>query len=338
MQTVDKGYAPAQVLRIWGAKRRVVEKYRGLDLNLFVVFDALLRHRNVSRAAQSLGRSQSAVSHALSRLREHFGDELFIKTNEGVIATDRALELEDAVSQFVRHAEAALVRQAAFDPTQSTRRITLSISDMGELTVLPGLLAHLRRKAPNCTLRTVSVWGEPLEEMLAAGEIDLAISGPLKLSANVMQQKVFEHPWTVIAPMAAPFGDRISLTELGQAGHVVVTPTASDRYTIDALLEDRGVRRQAVISTPHFLSVPHLVAWSTNCIAVVPLHLARLHQNDGLVRVLTPDFELPKIQVTQYWHRRANRDPLNSWLRASIRDLLSGERAGLPVYPPTDGS
>jgi DNA-binding transcriptional LysR family regulator len=305
----------------------VIEKYKGFDLNLFVVFDALLRHGSVSRTAIELGRSQSAISHALGRLREHFGDELFIKTHEGVIPTERARELQSSVESFVEHAERALLRQAAFDPATSSRRIILNLSDLGEIRVLPPLRARIEKEAPNCVLQSVSLWGEELERRLAEGDIDLVITGPLKLSANIQQQKLFDHPWVVIAPPSLAIEDPIGREEFEAHGQIAVVPTASDKYTVDGLLEREGVRRRTVISTPHFLGVPHIVAAAGDCIAVVPEHLADLHRDAGLIKVLRFGFPMPPIEVHQYWHRRANRDPFNMWLRGVIRQLVSGATA-----------
>lgn len=295
-----------------------IERYRGLDLNLFVVFDALLRLRSVSKAAQSLGRSQSAISHGLTRLREYFGDDLFIKTHDGVQPTQRAIDLQDAVSRFVSHAEEALVQRAAFDPLSSRRRITLALNDVGELATVPPLLTALQSEAPNCGVQVVEAWGSDLDDGLASGAIDVSVSGPLNTSANVLQQKLYDHGYHVMVSADCPFDGTITLDQFARLRHVVAAPSRSYRFTVDGVLERQGLQRQAIVTTVHALTIPHIVRLSPDYVAIVPKRLGDIYAPSFGVKTLTPAFEMPKLEVFQYFHRRVRTDPFNAWLRGVV--------------------
>lgn len=153
------------------------EKLRQLDLNLLVTFDALLRHCNVSRAAEQLDVSQSAVSHALAKLRLLFRDPLFINTRNVMIPTPKAHEVSGTVFQIVALARTALLSEAPFDAAVTERTINLCLDDVGELTILPELLARLRTLAPRCSVRTLPAASTNLEKVIESGEADLGCVG-----------------------------------------------------------------------------------------------------------------------------------------------------------------
>ena len=295
-----------------------IERYRGLDLNLFVVFDALLRLGSVSKAAQSLGRSQSAISHGLARLREHYGDDLFIKTHDGVQPTQHALDLADAITRFVSHANEALLQHAAFDPASSSRQITLALNDVGELATVPPLLLALQTEAPNCSVHVIEAWGDDLDAGLASGAIDVAVSGPLNTSANVLQQKLYTHGYRVMVSDECPLENTITLEQFAAMQHVAAAPSRSYRFTVDDAFERQGLHRRTIVTTVHALPIPHIVRMSPNYVAVVPKRMGDTFTATFGVKTLRPEFEMPQLEVFQYFHRRVKTDPFNTWLRAMV--------------------
>ena len=293
----------------------MIEKYRGLDLNLFIVFDALLTHQNVSRAARSLGRSQSAISHALARLRAYFDDDLFVKTQGGIIPTERALELSEAVRTFVRHANNALLQAVQFEPGTARRQIKLALGDMGDLATLVPLLDALREEAPGCTLYSKPCSGDDLERALADGSMDIALTGPIKLSANILQQKLYDHRFSAIVARDSPLTGQISADQFSAMKEVLSVPPSDARRTLGELLDRAGVVRNVVVTTHHALIVPHIVASNPEFIAIVPYRLAYVYGQAMGLRTVSTDFELPTVSICQYFHRRVKNDPFNMWLR-----------------------
>lgn len=296
----------------------MIEKYRGLDLNLFIVFDALLQHGSVSRAARTLGRSQSAISHALGRLRTYFGDELFVKTQEGVMPTQRALELGEAVRTFVNYADAALLRAVPFDPKTSKRRINLALNDTGEMTTLVPLATTLREEAPGCTLYSEPCSGEQLEKALASGTLDLALGRTLNLSANINQQKLYDHAFSLIVARDSPLQGPVTPEQYNAMKEVVAVPPEGTRYTISDYLDQVGVKGNVAVTTHHGVVIPYVVASNPDYIAVVPRGLAYIYA-DGLgLKILDATFALPVIEIFQYFHRRVKNDPFSIWLRKLV--------------------
>ena len=299
-----------------------MDKHRHVDLNLFLVFDALLRCASVSKASQTLGVSQSAVSHSLKKLRTHFGDQLFLKTREGVAPTDKALALAEDVSRFVAFAQAAMVGPGQFDPSTAERVITLSISDIAELTFVPALLERLAIEAPGCSIRTIEAWDDDLRRGLEQGDIDLTVTARAKPHGDVLQQKLFEHRFVVVAGPGSDLEGEISLEEFSHRRQVVVDPARAPGANVDHVLARQGIIRNAAFTTSHWLIVPFILREQPSYVAVAPRRLAYAHAEFGL-KVLKTTFELPKIEVLQFWHRRANADNFNIWLRGVVREVVS---------------
>jgi DNA-binding transcriptional LysR family regulator len=296
-------------------------RYRQVDLNLFVVFDALIRTGSVSRTSKALGVSQGAVSQALAKLRVHFGDELFLKKSTGVAPTAAALALADHVRQFVALSEAALASRARFDPLVSDRDITLCMADMGEIRILPELLNEFRVVAPGCRVVILDLWGEELREGFESGRIDLAISARTPPPpGDILQQKLMEGGYAAVSSRESNFADEVSLADFATAPQVVVTPGRLDHARIDQMLELHGIRRNPVVSVANWLTVPHILEMCPSLLAVAPKFLAHAYRKFDL-KILKLAFDLPQIETYQFWHRRAHADPFNLWLRATVREV-----------------
>jgi len=298
------------------------ERLRRLDLNLLFVFEALLRTGGVTRAAETLDVTQSAVSHALSNLRNYFGDPLFVRSKDGVSPTQKAQMLAPAVFQITALSRDALFPEAWFDPLTAERVITLCVNDLGELTTMPLLIERLRQAAPRCTLRTVQMIGSELEVALENGTVDLALAGPLKFSGDVLQQKLYTQNFVVLANASSALKSPISLEEFEAAEQVVVIPSRVDVMPLNPALQDLGVVRKAYLTTPHTLVLPAIIRRNPSLISVIPRITSQtLGSLEGL-QMLETAFELPSFPIAQFWHRRFAADTFNVWLRALMRDLF----------------
>lgn len=179
-----------------------------LDLNLLVVFHHLLSHKRVSAVGTLLGMSQPAVSSALGRLRTSLGDELFLRTQNGMEPTPYALTLAEPVAQALGALQQALNVRAAFDPARSNRSFTLAMTDVGEMYFLPVLIDALTRRAPGVTLQVVSVTQPALKEEMAAGRIDLALGLLPQLQAGFYQQALFRQDYVALMRKGHPWHAR----------------------------------------------------------------------------------------------------------------------------------
>jgi DNA-binding transcriptional LysR family regulator len=296
-------------------------RYRQVDLNLLVVFNELIQNGSVLRASRSLGVTQGAVSQSLAKLRRHFDDELFIKTNTGVTPTAFAISVAEDVRQSIAFAEAALTGRARFDPAFSARDIRICMGDMGEIRVLPRLLSVFRKVAPRCRIFVLDLWGEELKEGLERGEVDLAINARGPPIGDVFQQKLYETNYLVLTSTANPLNHDLSNEDLSALRHVTVSPGRLEHLYLDDVLAQAGIRRNVVVRLANWVSVPHVLRSDPELVSIVPKYLATAYRDFDL-KSLKLAFALPGVEVFQFWHRRATSDPYNIWLRTQIRDLF----------------
>jgi DNA-binding transcriptional LysR family regulator len=307
-------------------------RLRQLDLNLLTIFDALLREQSVTRAAEGLGVTQSAISHSLNRLREFFDDQLFVKAPEGMVPTRKAEALRAAVIDVVAAIRQRILSEAAFDPATSRRAFTLCMTDMGELVFLPPLLKQLRALAPNCRVRTLQVPSEQIEGLLSTGEADLALGSIRTAPEGLYRQRLFMHSLvTIVSARNRDVGQRLTLRQFEKMSHVVVSLAGRHGDAYDSVIEEQGIKRTVFLATPHFLTVPLLLEREPDLIATVPLELANVFQRYGTVRVVRAPVELAPYALSQHWHPRFHHDPAVIWIRELVKLTFEG-------YPDHDRS
>ena len=287
-----------------------------LDIALLKAFVAVFDTRSVGQAAQRLQMSQPGLSTALARLRRVLQDPLFVKTPRGMEPTTRARNLNETVRSIVEAVESRLLAQPGFDPATSTREFRIALSDIGEGIYLPLALQQLAEAAPGVTLRSVSYDPRRLEEAMEAGEVDLAAGYfPDIRTGEFLHRRVGLHSFACIMRAGHPLaGTRPSMKQFTDMQHVVIEASGRSQEVLEKFFKSRRIRRRVVLHTPHFMSVPVIVA-STDVVATVPQALADfITTQQGLVQVPLP-FVPPTFQVNLYWHRSVHNDPGSRWLR-----------------------
>jgi len=294
-----------------------------VDLNLLVVLHQLLLDRQVSRAAVALGLSQPAVSNALRRLRGLLGDELFLRSPRGMVPTPLALGLAEPVADALRLLHGALNQPQGFAPAHTTRRVTLAMSDIGEITFLPPLLARLATLAPGLTLSTVRNTTQDLPEALASGQVDLAIGLLPQLQAGFYQRRLFSQRYVCLLRQGHALDKRrISLAEYSAAEHLVVVAAGTGHGQVDELLARAGVQRRVRLSVPHFVAVGHILQ-ATDLVATVPEKLAQSMAQPFGLRAVPHPAALPAVAINLFWHATVNQDPANQWLRGVLAEVFA---------------
>src|ERR1700722_10337859 len=221
---------------------------RAVDLNLLKAFDALSSERAVTRAASRIGLSQPAMSHAQSRLRGLFGDDLFVRTPGGMEPTARAREIAPLVSSAIERIEAALNLGAGFDPATSLATFTAGMGEYAEVALVGRLAQEFSRQAPKATLRLLSLHGGDAAEQLERGAIDVAVAHLRAMPPAIETTLLFRDPFVVAArngPPIAPPNAQAPLTVETYAAqnHVLVSPRGLTSGALDRLLVDYGQRR-----------------------------------------------------------------------------------------------
>ena len=291
---------------------------RGVDLNLFVVFEALLAERSVTRAARRLGMSQPAVSEALARLRRLLGDELFVRTPGGMSPTAKALDLGGPIGEALAGLRDALDAGAPFDPAAAKRTFRIAGSDYAEIVVLPALSALLRREAPGLDVRIVASDPSVAAELLDRGEADFAIDVFWKtLPKRFERARLMGERAVCLArrghPALAEGG--LTLERYLELPHVARSLTGRPhRGLVERALGERGLERRRAVTVTNVLVLPSLLA-DGELIATQPERVARLLARMADLELHEPPLPFQPWQVEIVWGRGAARDPAASWFR-----------------------
>ena len=298
-----------------------------VDLNLLPIALALYDELSVSRAAQTLGMSQPAVSMALRKMRATFNDPLFVRAPRGITPTPRAHALVAVARPLVTRLQEGLLAEEQFNPGVSTRPFTFALSDVGEMVFLPKLLERLRAQAPNASIRSVSMPPHQIAEGLEKGDIDLTIGYfPDLTRQSFFQQRLFTHHFACLIRAGHPLrAKRLTLEAFLAMEHAVVRAEGRSQEIFERFLERRKIRRKIVLLTPHFLSLPMVIARS-NLVTTVPhalaLYFSRLSPDLVIVR---PPFDIAGFDLKQHWHRKYHNDSRNQWMRKQVTQLFNDE-------------
>jgi LysR family transcriptional activator of mexEF-oprN operon len=290
-----------------------------------VVFTVLLRERNVTRAAQRLFVGQPALSASLKRLREAFGDPLFVRTSRGMTPTARAFALGAAITPFLAGVRDALKHSATFDAAGSDRVFHLGMSDSLEVALMPELMQRLAQAAPGIRLVSHASDRRTAPTQLDDGEIELAIGVIHEVPPWQRLQQLFE--WSFVCLYdARALGIRARRITLGQYlrhPHVITSFSAGLTGIVDEELTRLGHERTVIYSSPHFATSPHLLR-ALPAITTVPQHIAvRWRDAHGLTLSPLP-FQLPSYSVSMAWASAHDADPGLRWLRGQIEALFGG--------------
>ncbi len=301
----------------------VHDELAGVDLNLVLALDALLAERHVTRAANRLGLSQSAASHALARLRELLGDPLLVRGPRGVMEpTPRALTLAPRVHRALGEVAAALRRPEPFAPASARRTFQIAAGDYAELVLLPALAARIAAVAPGIDLFVRAV-PDDIPGAIARGDVDLVlaptrpsdVSGP-----GTYQRLLFEERFVCAVRRGHPAATRrLTLERYCALDHLLIAPRGTLGSFVDDALAPLGRQRRVAVAVPHFLIVPHVVA-STDLIVTLASRVATAFADSHKLAILKPPPELALVgfSMHQIWHERAHGDDAQKWLREQI--------------------
>lgn len=293
---------------------------RSLDLNLLLVFDAVMAERNVTRAADRVGLSQPALSNALTRLRGHLKDELFVRSPEGMRPTPRALELAAPIHEALASLEQAL-DPALFDPERSTRTFRIATNDYVASVLVPPLMARLGRIAPGIDLRIVPLGGR-MHELLDSQEVDFGCTSVGELPDRFEAREIVEDSYVVLMRPDHPLSEgRMTLQAFAKASHILVTPRGDPRGFVDTALAQRGLTRRIGLTVNQFAAAPAIVA-ATDMIATIPKRAADLFGPPfGLAQKPCP-VPAPRDMtvVSLVWNRRLARHPAFVWFADQLAE------------------
>jgi DNA-binding transcriptional LysR family regulator len=307
-----------------------------IDVNLLVTLDVLLREESVTEAAKVLGLSQSAVSHALSRLRDLFDDELLVRSGRSMVRTGRGEELMGPLRQALGQLEAVVSAGGEFEPDTSEAEFRIGANDYGQFVLLPPLIEALQAEAPRVNLRVRELGSEPPTRRLAHGDLDVALTLglPEHVSPSLYRRDLFKIDLVSLVREGHPkVGKTMELDCYCELPHILVSPLGDDEGVVDMTLRRMGRRRRVALVVPHFMIAPHLVA-TTDMILTTSRSVAESYAKFLPIRLLEPPLELERGTLSMVWHPRSHGDEGHRWLRRRIRAVaddsmpLSESRAG----------
>lgn len=324
-----------------------------IDLNLLRVFDAVMEERSVLRAGQRICLSQSAVSHALARLREVLGDELFIRTPNGMQPTARALMMAPLIRQAWRSLETA-VGVPKFEPSNANRQFTIAVSDFVTIVMVPRLLDLLRHEAPLIDLVVRSDSTTELAEQIDLGHVDAAIGTFSHIAPRFRSRSLFACDDVLIAGSSRHLG-RLSVESLSELSIAAISLHGQQNELAEGFVSERGLFRRSemydraalekalstsgqsariMVSLPHFFALPTLLEQS-ELTAIVPRPLAASMSRTQSLTTYELPYKSESAEVGVLWHERTTNDAAQQWLlniisRATehLRDRSAGPIAG----------
>jgi len=294
---------------------------RNIDLNLLVTLEALLTEQNVTRAAKRLHLSQPSVSVQLRKLRQIFSDPLLSPAPGGMLATTRAQALLQPLRAALAEMRQVLEPRLSFDPATAQLTWQVAASDYGEYAVLLPLLGPLQKAAPGVRVAVRETGHLKMIKQLESGAIDLGLLAMEAAPERLHHRILFKENYVLVARKRHPaLKGKLTVDKLCQLEYVVVSPEGGGfRGVTDTVLEGKGRKRRVVLSVPHFLFVPEVVA-RTDLVALLPSRLVK--DRSDRIQIVAPPLSIPPYEMAMIWHERSHRDPAHMWLREQVGSTL----------------
>lgn len=293
-----------------------------LDLNLLRVFDTIFREGSLTRAARALHLTQPAVSHSLSRLRDHFNDPLFTRQGNQMVPTPLARRFAETMRPGLTQIQSAVNQFHAFDPARQHKTFSLGLRDILESTFLPQLMQNLT-SYPEIEVVSQRIARREMETQLASGKLDFAVDVLLPVSNQTSHELLRKDRLVVIAGKHYPgIEDGLSLDQYLAARHVLVSSRTEGPGIEDFELSRQGVHRRIALRCQHYYAACR-VAENTDLLVTMPETYARMIEQQANVRVLPLPTDMPALNVHLYWHAAYEKEPALLWFREQLHQVAS---------------
>ena len=301
--------------------------FRRLDLNLLLVFNALMAERSVTRAAARLFLGQPALSGALKRLRAAFGDELFVRTSHGMTPTPRALDLSRTIEPLLLGLQHELQARSGFDPARAARDFHIGTSDALEASLMPEVMQRVHAAAPGVRVVSHPTDGRHAAQMLDAGEIELALGVFLDVPAWHSQLALFDWHFVCVydAARVKPRGRHVAMRDYLAHPHLLTTFNTDLAGFVDEVLARQGLQRRVVYSSRNFATSAFILRQMA-ALTTVPTFAAHAWREAFGMAVSPLPFETPSYQVSLTWSRANEGDHGRQWLASLFAEAFTGRR------------
>jgi len=299
----------------WHFHRRYMfaMNWGAFDLNLLIVFDAVMQERSVTRAGSRIGLSQPAMSHALNRLRYMLKDELFIRTPEGMVPTPRAETLAQPLRSALSEMQLAL-EPAAFDPAASDRRFALAVNNYAAVVLAAPLVAAVSAAAPAVTLDLRPSGTLDIVDRLDRGDLDLTVGGMASPGERFATAPLFEDPFVMVMRRGHPAsGRKLTAKAVAALPHLDISSSREDTSFKDRWLAEHGLARRIALRAPYLSAAAILV--QSDLVVTLSRRIAQEFVRNHPLVICKPPYDSPLVRTVMLWHRRLDRHPAHRWLR-----------------------
>jgi DNA-binding transcriptional LysR family regulator len=286
------------------------------DLNLLIVFDAVMQERSVTRAGSRIGLSQPAMSHALNRLRHMLKDELFVRTPAGMVPTPRAELLAQPLRSALSEMQLAL-EPAAFDPAASDRRFAIAVNNYAAVVLAPPVVAAVSAAAPMVRLDLRPSGTLDFVDRLDRGDLDLTLGGMDSAGERFATAPLLEDPFVMVMRRGHPASrGKLPAAAFAALPHLEISSSHEDTGFIDRWLAERGLVRRIALRAPYLSAAPILV--QSDLVAALSRRIAQEFVRNHPLQLRKPPYDSPRVRTVMLWHRRLDRHPAHRWLRDVI--------------------
>jgi len=297
--------------------------FRNLDLNLIVVFNALVRERSVSKAAASLYLGQPAVSNSLARLRLLLEDELFVRASGEMVPTTKALELHKTLLPALQAIHAAIFEPPEFNPLTDHRTFTLGMRDWVEAWLMPKLLENLQEIAPNIKIRVQVADDNFVESLLESDQIDFAITNAVAGPKWMIHNKLASMEYVAIYDgRTVKSEENLSLEEFISAPHLLTSTKGEFEGAVDEVLNELNIHREVIYTTTRFNALAQILK-QIKAIATLPEPVARSWETTYRLTTSPLPFKLRQYELTLTHHEKNDNDQAFLWMKTLITKIAS---------------
>jgi DNA-binding transcriptional LysR family regulator len=294
----------------------------------------LLKDGTVTRAAQSLGMSQSALSYQLDRMRSRFADPLFVRVGNRMSPTPFAQRLAGPAARVMQIVDTEIAGLASFDPSTTEREFRIGLNELGAITLLPKLVRRLTELAPHARLTPVTVDAATVPQALESGDMDIAAGHFPQTHDVLLQQLLYERDYVCMVRRDHPHvGDSMTMREFSQLPSIDTPASPVTRAWLDGELLRRGLQIKVQMSVRHVSAIPFVVA-ACDCVAVIPREVFDIFSPIAAVRTVKLPIDIPPIQIHQYWHPRVGSDAAIKFFRELVFATANGTETGLTPKLP----
>lgn len=295
------------------------KRIQQLDLNLLKVFQTLYVEQNMTRTANALNLTPSAVSHAMKRLREALGDPLFKRSQNKMLPTTACQRMAPLIIDNLTRLQQILQHWGEFEPLNSEHVFRIGMHDALEPVILPRLSEILARRAPNVGLASIKTDRNNLPRELSAGHIDLALDVSMPVKPPVRQHKLWSSNFGVLMRAGHPLNKSLTKTSYMNSQHISVSNRPLGMTMEDTFFKQQGLERQTSVRCQNYFAAGKVLKSSNQLLTVTKLMAEQLVDQD--LCIVDVPFSMPNFSTSVYWHEHTEQDAALAWLRSILLEI-----------------